>query len=135
MPNGKIERGLYNMNNCVFIGRIVKEPEFKFLPKSGTPFVKFRIAVERTRKIEGQPTADFFPVLLWGSSAEALANYVGKGNLIAVNGRIENRPYVKEKDTRYITEIKAREVKFLEYADRPIIKNDEVDEPSDINQG
>lgn len=105
------------MNKVVLIGRLTKDPELKFTPGTGTAVATFTLAVDRkfpTR--EGQREADFIPVVVWGKPAENTANYVGKGKLVAVSGRIQTRSYdAKDGSKRYVTEVVAEEVQFLEW--------------------
>ena len=98
------------------IGRLTKDPELKFTPGAGTAVCTFTIAVDRRFKKEGQPSADFVPVVVWGKIAESTANYMSKGKLIGVAGRIETRSYeAKDGGKRYVTEVIADEVQFLDY--------------------
>lgn len=102
------------MNNVVLIGRLTKDPELRFTPSTGTAVGTFTIAVDRDFKKEGQPTADFLNVVVWSKQAENCANYLIKGQLVGVRGRIQTRNYEdKQGQRRYITEIVAKEVKFL----------------------
>lgn len=104
------------MNKVVLIGRLTKDPELKFTPGTGTAVATFTIAVDRRFKKEGQPSADFVPVVVWGKIAESTANYMSKGKLIGVAGRIETRSYeAKDGGRRYVTEVVADEVSFLEW--------------------
>ena len=98
------------------IGRLCKDPELKFTPGTGTSVCTFTLAVYRRFKKEGQPSADFVPIVIWGKSAESTANYKKKGELIGVAGRIETRSYeAKDGGRRYVTEVIADEVQFLDY--------------------
>ncbi|WP_010298273.1 single-stranded DNA-binding protein [Clostridium senegalense] len=107
------------MNKVVLIGRLTKDPELKFTPGAGTAVTTFTIAVNRKFKREGQPDADFIPVVVWGKQAESTANYMSKGKLISVAGRIETRSYeAKDGTRRYVTEVVADEVHFLEWGDK-----------------
>ena len=102
------------MNKVVLIGRLTKDPELKFTPGNGTAIATFSIAVDRRFKSEGQPTADFIPIVVWGKQAENTANYMSKGRLIGISGRIQTRNYeAKDGTRRYVTEIVAEEVQFL----------------------
>jgi len=102
------------VNKVVIIGRLTKDPELKFTPGSGTAVATFTVAVDRKFKSEGQPTADFIPVVVWGKQAENTANYMSKGRLIGISGRIQTRSYeAKDGTRRYVTEIVAEEVQFL----------------------
>lgn len=104
------------MNKVVLIGRLTKDPELKFAPGSGTAVCTFSIAVERKFKKEGQPKADFIPIVVWGKIAESTANYMTKGKLIGIAGKIETRSYnAKDGSKRYVTEVVADEVSFLEW--------------------
>ncbi|GLC30447.1 single-stranded DNA-binding protein [Clostridium omnivorum] len=104
------------MNKVVLIGRLTKDPELKFTPGTGTAVATFTLAVDRKFSKEGQREADFIPVVVWGKPAENTANYVGKGKLVAVSGRIQTRSYdAKDGSKRYVTEVVAEEVQFLEW--------------------
>lgn len=104
------------MNKVVLIGRLTKDPELKFTPGAGTAVCTFTLAVDRRFKKEGQPSADFVPVVVWGKIAESTANYMSKGKLIGIAGRIETRSYeAKDGGRRYVTEVIADEVQFLDY--------------------
>jgi len=107
------------VNKVVLIGRLTKDPELKFTPGTGTAVCTFTMAVNRRFKKEGQPDADFIPVVVWGKQAESTANYMSKGKLLSVAGRIETRSYeAKDGGRRYVTEVVADEVSFLEYGNK-----------------
>lgn len=104
------------MNKVVLIGRLTRDPQLNFTPATGTAVVKFTLAVDRKFKKEGQQSADFIPVVAWGKMAENTANYMNKGKLISVAGRIETRSYdAQDGSRRYVTEVIADEVSFLEW--------------------
>lgn len=104
------------MNKVVLIGRLTKDPELKFTPGTCTAVCTFILAVDRRFKKKGQPSADFVPIVVWGKIAESTANYKKKGELIGVAGRIETRSYeAKDGGKRYVTEVIADEVQFLDY--------------------
>lgn len=104
------------MNKVVLIGRLTKDPELKFAQGTGTAVATFTIAVNRRFKREGQPEADFIPAVVFGKQAEATANYMSKGKLISVGGSIQTRSYdAKDGTKRYVTEVIADEVSFLEW--------------------
>lgn len=103
------------MNKCVITGRITKDPDLRFTPGNGKAVANFTLAVNRRFKAEGQPQADFIPIVVWGKQAEATANYMRKGSQLSVAGRIQTRSYDnKEGNKVYITEIVADEVEFLD---------------------
>lgn len=106
------------MNKVVLIGRLTKDPELKFTPTE-TAVTTFTLAVEKRFKKEGQPQADFIPVVVWGKTGESVVNYKKKGALLSVAGRIETRNYeAKDGSKRYVTEVVADEVSFLDWENK-----------------
>lgn len=101
------------MNKLVLIGRLTRDPILNFTPGTGTAVTKFTLAVNRIYKKEGQPEADFIPVVVWGKQAESTANNKRKGEQVAVSGRIEVRSYDKDGERRYVTGVVADEVHFI----------------------
>ena len=102
------------MNRSILVGRLVKDPELRYTP-SGVPVATFTLAVNRTFKQEGGPDADFIPVVVWRKPAENVANFLKKGSLAGVDGRIQTRNYEGQDGKRvYITEIVAESVQFLD---------------------
>lgn len=87
----------------------------KFLPGNGVATATGTLAVDRRFKKDGEQQADFIPVVIWGKIAESTANYCGsKGDRICVVGRIQTRTYdAKDGTKRYVTEVVAEEVEFL----------------------
>ncbi|WP_125153657.1 single-stranded DNA-binding protein [Clostridium rectalis] len=107
------------MNKCVITGRLTKDPELKFVPGSGKAVANFTLAVDRKFKQEGQQSADFIPVVVWGKQAESTANYMRKGSQLSVAGKIQTRNYESKDGTRiYVTEVVADEVQFLEWGNK-----------------
>ena len=105
-----------DLNRVVLIGRLTKDPELRFTP-DGIPVANLRIAVNRPRRKDGSQEADFFNVVVWRRLAELCAEYMGKGRLIAVEGRLRRRSWTtSEGQTRSDVEIVADSVQFL---DRP----------------
>lgn len=110
------------MNHTILIGRLVRDPELKFISNSGKATANFTIAVDRNlskeKKAElqekGQPTADFIRVIAWGKLAETCANYLSKGKQVAINGSIQTSTYkTNTGETRYATDVLANSVEFL----------------------
>jgi len=120
------------LNNVVLIGRLTKDPELRYIPNSGTPVSTFTLAVdkqlskEKKQEMESrnQPTADFIRVVVWRRMAEVCANYLAKGRLTAVQGRIQTGSY-EDKDGKrvYTTEVVANSVEFLEWGDNDQSQN------------
>jgi single-strand DNA-binding protein len=82
------------------------------------PVATFTLAVDRQYKTQtGEREADFVPIVVWKKSAENCANYLGKGRLCAVEGRLQVRSYeTKDGERRWITEVVASSVQFLDWA-------------------
>ncbi len=99
------------------IGRLTRDPELRFIPNSGTAVARFSLAVDRDFKKEGQPDADFFNIKVFGKSAENCANYLKKGRLVGINGRLQNNNYEKDGVKHYNVEVVANRVQFLEWGD------------------
>lgn len=115
------------MNNVVLIGRLVRDPELKFIPSSGMAVANFTLAIDKEMskdkkeefKQQGKPTADFIPVVVFGKIAETCANFLAKGRMTAVNGRIQTRTYTANTgNKRYITEVLASRVEFIDWGNR-----------------
>lgn len=117
------------MNKVTLVGRLTKDPELKFTPGAGTAVTTFTLAVNRKFKKEGQPEADFIPVVVWGKMAENVAQYMSKGRQIGICGRIETRNYdAKDGTKRYVTEVIAEDVEFLgNKTDGGAVENGKVD--------
>jgi len=102
------------MNKVMLIGRLTKDPELRFTPGNGTAVTTLTLAVDKYNPASGQREADFIPVVVWGKQAESTANYMSKGSLMAISGRIQTRSYdAKDGSKRYVTEVVASEVQFL----------------------
>lgn len=103
------------MNKCILIGNLTKDPDLRTLPSSGTAVCNFTVAVTRRfSNQQGEREVDFIPVVVWRQQAENCAKYLRKGSQVAVWGSIQTRTYeAQDKTRRYVTEVVAEEVKFL----------------------
>ncbi len=103
------------LNRVVLVGRLTKDPDFK-MTGTGTAVANFTIAVNRTfTNNQGDREADFISVVVWRRQAEIVNQYVKKGNLVGVDGRIQTRNYEGQDGKRvYVTEVVAESVQFLE---------------------
>lgn len=103
------------LNKVALVGRLTKDPEVRYTADNQTAIARFTIAVDRTFKKEGQPSADFIPVTVFGRSAENCGKYIKKGRLVAVSGRIQTRSWDDQEGKRHFaTEVIADEVDFLD---------------------
>lgn len=103
------------LNRVILIGRLTRDPELRYTP-SGTAVTQFNLAVDRPfTNQQGQREADFINIVTWRQLAETCANYLRKGRLVAVEGRIQVRHYDNNEGRRvYVTEVVADNVRFLE---------------------
>lgn len=107
------------LNRVILIGRLTKDPELRYTP-SGVAVTQFTLAVDRPfQNQSGEREADFIPIVVWRQQAEHCANYLRKGRLTAVEGRIQVRNYDNNEGKRvYVTEVIADNVRFLERPNR-----------------
>ena len=103
------------INRVVLVGRLTKDPEFRTTP-SGVDVANFTIAVNRNFKNKnGEQQADFINVVVFKKQAENVNNYLFKGSLAGVYGRIQSRSYENKEGQRvFVTEVVADSVQFLE---------------------
>lgn len=102
------------MNRVVLVGRLTKAPELRYT-QSGIAVATFTLAVNKAFKKEGEPDADFINVVLWRKLAENAANYLKKGSMAGVDGRLQTRNYEGQDGKKvYVTEVLAEGVQFLD---------------------
>ena len=82
------------LNLVVLIGRLTHDPELRYTPGNGTAVATFSLAVNRPfANRQGEREADFIRIVTWDKLAENCANYLRKGSLAAVTGRLQIRSY------------------------------------------
>ncbi len=102
------------INSAILVGRLTKDPEIR-MTQNGTKNCSFSLAVNRAVKKEGQPDADFINCVAWNKTAELMAQYLHKGSLIGVDGRIQTRSYNNQQGQKvYVTEVVVQSLTFLE---------------------
>lgn len=103
------------LNRVVLVGRLTRDPELRYTP-NGVAVASFTLAVNRTFTNQyGERETDFINVVVWRRQAENVANYLKKGNLAGVDGRLQTRSYENSQGQRvYVTEVVADSVQFLE---------------------
>lgn len=103
------------MNQTCLVGRLTKDVELKYT-SSNQAVAAFTLAVNRTFKnANGEREVDFINCVIWRQAAENLANWVKKGNLIGITGRIQTRNYENQQGQRvYVTEVIAENFQMLE---------------------
>ena len=104
------------LNRITICGRLTRDPELR-TTSTGKDVVEFSIAVNKRIKPAEGADADFFRVKAWGQTASYVGEYIGRGRLVSVDGRLESRKYTdKDGNNREIVEIVADNVNAL---DRP----------------
>ncbi|HHX9010278.1 TPA: single-stranded DNA-binding protein [Listeria monocytogenes] len=103
------------MNRVVLVGRLTKDPDLRYTP-AGAAVATFTLAVNRAfTNQNGEREADFIQCVVWRKPAENAANFLKKGSLTGVDGRVQTRNYEGNDGKRvYVTEIVAESVQFLE---------------------
>src|SRR5699024_386293 len=102
------------INRTVLVGRLTKDPELK-TSQSGISVVNFTLAVNRSFKSQDGQDADFINVVAFRKQAENVGQYLSKGSLAGVDGRLQSRSYENKEGVRvYVTEVVADSVQFLE---------------------
>lgn len=102
------------INRVVLTGRLTKDVELTYTP-NGIPSARFTLAVNRMYKQEGQQEADFINIQVWRKQAENAANYLKKGSLVGIDGRLQSGSYEGQDGKRvYFTNVVADSVQFLE---------------------
>ncbi len=128
------------INRVVLVGRLTRDPELR-TTNTGRQVASFRMAVNRTYGQDEQ--ADFFNVVCWSQTAEFVSNYLTKGRLVGVDGRLQTRTWEdQEGRKRYEFEVVAERVKGLDrprdsesrddYSD---VGDADIPEPSDSGSG
>lgn len=101
------------MNKVFLIGNLTRDPESRTTP-NGVSLCSFGLAVNRRRKVEGQPDVDFFNVTAWRQLGENCARYLRKGSKACVMGSIQIRTYDAQDGTKKtVVDIDASDVEFL----------------------
>ena len=106
------------MNKLTIVGNLTKDPELR-TTASGVNACTFTVAVNRRRKSEGQPEADFFRVTAWRGLADVCHQYLSKSSKVAVTGSVSVSPYIgKDGNPQASMEVAADDVEFLSSANR-----------------
>ena len=104
------------LNQVVLIGRLTRDPELRYTAGSGIPVASFSLAVDRPfTNQQGERETDFINIVTWRKQAENVANYLKKGSLAAVAGRLQIRSYDDSQGVkRKVAEVVADNVRFLD---------------------
>lgn len=103
------------MNKVILIGRLTAEPETRYTESSQPMAIsKFRLAVDRPIKKEGEPQADFIKCIAFGKTAEFVEKYLRKGTKIALEGSWRTGSYTKDGATHYTNDCVIDRMEFVE---------------------
>ncbi len=105
------------MNKVILMGRLTRDPEVRYSQNANgqMAIARYSLAVDRNRKREGDPDADFFNCTSFGRQAEFVEKYLHKGTKVVVTGRIQNDNYTnKDGQQVYSVQIIVEEVEFAE---------------------
>lgn len=104
------------MNKVILIGRLCADPEVRYTQGAEpTAVSRYRLAVDRRYKKEGEQTADFINCVTFGKNAEFAEKYLKQGTKVAVTGRIQTGSYTNKDGTKvYTTDIVVEEHEFAE---------------------
>ncbi|WP_431307969.1 single-stranded DNA-binding protein [Alicyclobacillus sacchari] len=103
------------LNRVILIGRLTADPELRYT-NSGTAVASFTLAVDRMRSGQnGERQTDFINIVVWQKQAEVVAQYLQKGRMAAVDGRLQIRTYENRDGQKVrVAEVVAEGVRFLD---------------------
>jgi single-strand DNA-binding protein len=107
------------LNRVILVGRLTRDPELRYTP-SGVAVTRFSIAVNRNyTNQQGEREADFIDIVAWRGLAETCANYLRKGRLVGVDGRLQINTFENNEGRKIRhAEVVAENVQFLEPKNR-----------------
>jgi len=104
------------LNRIILIGRLTREPDLRYTP-GGVAVARFTLAVDRRQSKDREKETDFIDIVVFQKTAETCASYLGKGRLVAVEGRLQIRSYDDSQGIRRkAAEVIADNVRFLDRA-------------------
>lgn len=103
------------MNKVLLVGRLTIKPELRYT-NANVPYTRYSVAVDRgTNSQTGEKLTDFINIVTWRKQAEVICQYLNKGSLVSIEGRIQTGNYTdKDGNKRYTTDVVTDNVRFLE---------------------
>lgn len=103
------------MNKVLLVGRLTIKPELRYT-NANVPYTRYSVAVDRgTNSQTGERMTDFINIVTWRKQAEVICQYLNKGSLVAIEGRIQTGNFTdKDGNKRYTTDVVTDNVRFLE---------------------
>jgi single-strand DNA-binding protein len=108
------------VNQITIVGNVGSAPELSY-SQNNVPFCRFSVAVNEQWKTDGEKRekVTWFPVVTFNGLAETCANYIDRGRLVAIQGRVQTREYEDRAGTKHqVMQILAEKVTFLGAAKR-----------------
>ena len=104
-----------SVNKVILIGNVGKDPEVNYI-KEDLPVAKFTLATSETYTKDGQKVTntEWHNIVVWRGLAKVVENYVKKGSKLYLEGKITNRQYEKDGQTKYFTEIVVNQMQMLD---------------------
>ena len=128
------EVGMPALNRVQLIGYLGRDPETRTIP-SGQKVAQFSLGVTRRWKSgsESKEATDWFNVEAWGRLGETSQQYLKKGSLVYVEGRLKTDRYEDKGETRYFTKVVALSLQFLDRkpAEEPVVEMAVSEEPAE----
>lgn len=124
------------MNKAILMGRLTRDPEVRYSAgEKATAVARYTLAIDRSFKRAGEPTADFVGCVVFGKSAEFAEKYFRQGTKIVVSGRIQTGSYTNKEGQRiYTTDVIVSEQEFAE-SKRDSSSNNSIPETSPDSDG
>lgn len=125
------------MNRILLVGRLTAKPELRYT-NSNIPYTRYTVAVNRI-PINGEKITDFINCVTWRKPAEVICQYLNKGSLISIEGRLQSNNYTdKDGNKRYSFEVSTDNVSFLESKSQSESRNKETPydfqtQPNNVN--
>ncbi len=102
------------MNRVLLVGRLTAKPELRYT-NSNIPYTRFSVAVDGIPGSNGERRTDFINTVAWRKQAENVCQYLDKGSLVSVEGRLQTSNYTdKDGNKRYTMDVQADNIRFLE---------------------
>ena len=116
------------INRVVLVGRLTRDPELR-RTGAGNSVCTFTVAIDnRQKNADGTKSTSFIPVVVFSASADTVSKYARKGLLVGVEGRLNQRSYLKADGSKAsVIEVVADSVQFLEK--REAVENEEMEIP------
>ena len=123
------------MNRVELVGRLTVKPELRYTG-SNLPYARFSVAINRAfNNAQGERETDFINIIVWRKQAENVCNFLDKGSLVSIEGRLQTGIYTdKDGNKRYSIDVVADAVQFLDKRSNNEQSTTELDENSILEE-